>query len=182
MAPLTKANSLPLILSPLQRPRNIWMRSATPMGTPGSSVPAGVSSLRRVRMACSRLGRGVSTVSKRTESCTSPTTSSGAQLWRSSSSWSAVGKARKQATDLRNLRVFASTCDAAANINNGALVVTSLPADTQERKRRCAPAVSSCVRQRGGPLCRRLYRMLPRNGSSSSPRLQHGMTATTKLP
>lgn len=132
MAPLTKANSLTHILSPLHLTKNIWIPSATQTGTPGSSVPAEVSSLRCVKIACSRLGRRrVSTVSKCTESCTSPTTSSGAQLWRTSSSWSPVGKPRKQATFLRNLKVFASTCDAAVNINNGARIVTSLLADAQ---------------------------------------------------
>lgn len=131
MAPLTKANSFTLILSPLHLTKNIWMPSATPTGTPGSLVPAEVSSLRCVKIACSRLGRRISTVSKCTESCTSPTTSSGAQLWRTSSSWSPVGKPRKQATFFRNLKVFASTCDAAVNINNGARIVTSLLADAQ---------------------------------------------------
>lgn len=180
MAPLTKANSLTLILSPLHLTKNIWIPSATAAGTPGSSVPAQVSSPRCIKIACSRLGRRVSTVSKRTESCTSPTTSSGAQVWRTSKSWSPVGKPRKQATCLRNLKVFASTCDAAVNINNGARIVTSLLGDAQEHKW-CAAAISSGVPRRGAPLVRMLYRMLPRNGSSSSLHLQRDMTSTTKL-
>lgn len=158
MTPLRNAYSLTLILSPLQLTRNIWIPSAALTGTPESRTAAVALCCRPslcVKIMCNRLGWRVSTVSKSTESCTMPKTSSGAQLWRTSRSWSSTGRPRKQGTFFTNLKVFWSTSEAARKTSRGARSATSLRFDAQEQG--CGAAVVS------RRLCRHaapLFRML----------------------
>jgi len=110
IAPFRKANSVTLIFSPLHITKTILTPSTSPTGTPGSwSRPP----LSCVKILCNMLGCCVSIVSKSTESCTKPRTSSGAQLLRTSRSWSSAGKPRKHGTFFTNLKVLTSTSEAA---------------------------------------------------------------------
>lgn len=158
IAPFRNAYSLTLMLSRLHLTRNILIPSASPTGTPGSRVSAGVRccrSLLCVKMRCNRLGCCVSTVSKSTESCTMPRTSSGAQLLRTSRSWSSGGKPRKHGTFFTNLKVFTSTSEVALKTNLGARISTSFLLHAHEQSC-CAVAVSRCPRGHCAPLLRML--------------------------
>lgn len=145
IAPFRNACSLTVIVSPRHFTRNIWILCTSQRRTPGCWAAPAVRSRRPascVRISCNRLGFCVSTVSKSTESCTKPKSSRGAQLLRTSRSWSSAGKPRKHGTFFTNLKVLRSTSQAALITDCGARMATSFLMDAQEQHR-CAAVVSS---------------------------------------
>lgn len=102
--------------SPQHFRKNILIPWTSVNATPPLLLWLSCLSCPLVNIRCSMLGSCVSEVSKSTLSCAMPSTSSGAQLLRTSMCWSSTSSSRKHGTFFTNFRVLTRTAEAALHV------------------------------------------------------------------
>lgn len=116
IAPFKYAYSLVLMSNPQHFLRNILIPWTSVNATPLLLLWLSCLSCPLVKIRCNMLGSCVSEVSKSILSCAMPSTSSGAQLLRTSVCWSSTGSSRKHGTFFTNFRVLTRTAEAALHV------------------------------------------------------------------